>query len=74
MFDKARSDQMSGLEAARAAPPAGDMLAINACWIFGAILKRVREALGLSLDQLAPILGLAAEHLAEIEADLVGFR
>ena len=74
MFDRAGSDQMPGLEAARAAPPAADMLAMNACWIFGANLKRVHEALGLSLDQLAAILGLAAEHLAEIEADLVSFR
>ncbi len=67
MFDKARSDQMSGVDAAPAAPPKANMLAINATRIFGANLQRVREALGLSRDDVAPRLGLTEEHLARIE-------
>lgn len=72
MFDKALSDQMSGLDAAPAAPPAPNTSAINAAVIFGANFKRAREALGLSRDQVAAHLILAADHIAEIEAGFKG--
>ncbi len=68
MFDKTPSDQMTKLTAAHAAPLEMHMLAIHAAGIFGANVKRVREALGLSRDEVAASLGLADKHLARIEA------
>jgi len=68
MFDKTPSDQMTKLTAAHAAPLEPGMLAINASVIFGANLKRVREALGLSRAGAAARLGLAEDYLAGIEA------
>jgi len=68
MFDKTPSDQMTKLTAAHAAPLEPDVSAINASGIFGANLKRVREALGLSRAEAAASLGLAEDYLAGIEA------
>ncbi len=68
MFDKTPSDQMTKLTAAHAARLEPGMLAINASVIFGANLKRVREALGLSRAEAAARLGLAEDYLARIEA------
>jgi DNA-binding XRE family transcriptional regulator len=68
MFDKTPSDQMTKLTAAHSASPEMHMLAIHAAGIFGANLKRVREALGLSRAEAAARLGLAEKHLARIEA------
>jgi ribosome-binding protein aMBF1 (putative translation factor) len=68
MFDKTPSDQMTELAGKYAASPEMHMLAIHAAGIFGANVKRVREALGLSRDELAASLGLGDKHLARIEA------